>query len=337
MEKIKVYNSPDYNFIFNPNNGFFARWGKTKEDDPAFSPHGNEILDIEITDICKGPGGVPCPFCYKSNNPKNTNNMTLDMFKDVMAKMPKTLTQIAIGADAQATANPDIWKMMEHSRSLGIVPNITVADISDDTADKLSSLCGAVAVSRYVNKNYCYDSIKKLVDRGMKQINIHIMISEETYDQIFETFYDYIDGEERLNGLNAIVLLSLKTKGRGESFTPLSQKKFSKLVNFAMENNIPIGFDSCSCHKFLESIKERGDYKHLEMMSEPCESTCFSAYVNCKGDFFPCSFAEGEGEWKTGIHVPDCEDYKGFWNQSKTENFRKILLGNGRHCPLFEV
>jgi hypothetical protein len=38
--------------------------------------------------------------CYKSNNP-NGHNMTLDTFKNVIDKMPDTLTQIALGADAQ--------------------------------------------------------------------------------------------------------------------------------------------------------------------------------------------------------------------------------------------
>lgn len=335
---IKNYTSPNYNFVFNKETGFFARWGKDKKDDPAFSPYGNEILDIEITDICKGPGGNPCPFCYKSNKPTNTSNMSLQMFKDVMDKMPDTLTQIAIGADAQGTSNPEMWDMMEYTRRLGIVPNITVADIDDDVADKLVHYCGAVAVSRYEDKNYCYNSIKKLTDRGMKQVNIHIMISEETLDQVYETMNDFINGEERLKGLNAIVLLSLKKKGRGVGFTPLAQEKFKELVDFAMKNCVPIGFDSCSCHKFLDSVKKRDNYKELEMLSEPCESTCFSAYVNTKGDFFPCSFTEGEGVWKNGIHVPDCNSFKhDVWMNKKTKIFRNGLLENKRMCPVFEV
>jgi len=335
---MKVFSSPDYNFIFNTETGFFARWGKNKMDDPIFSPYGNEILDIEITDICKGPGSIPCPFCYKANTPNNKSNMSFEMFKTILDKMPKTLTQIAIGADAQCTSNPDVWKMMEYTRSLGIVPNITVADIDDNTALLIKKYCGAVAVSRYYNKNYCYNSIERLTKIGMKQVNIHIMISEETLDQVYETFNDYINKAPRLNGLNAIVLLSLKKKGRGKGFTPLSQDKFNNVIDFALDNNIPIGFDSCSCNKFLSSVKGHKDYELFKTISEPCESTCFSAYVNSKGDYFPCSFAEGQDEWVDGLNVVDCKNFvSDIWNNEKSVAFRNNLIKNDRNCPIFEV
>ena len=49
---IKRFKSPNYNFVFNMEDGFFARWGKNKEDDPEYSEFGNEILDIEVSTIC---------------------------------------------------------------------------------------------------------------------------------------------------------------------------------------------------------------------------------------------------------------------------------------------
>ena len=51
-ENLKILKGADYNYIFNLDNGFFARWGKTKEDDPQFSPIGPELLDIEVSTIC---------------------------------------------------------------------------------------------------------------------------------------------------------------------------------------------------------------------------------------------------------------------------------------------
>ena len=210
---VKVCSGEDYNFVFDKRNGFLARWGRTYEGDPDFSPIGGEILDIEITTICHGIKGKLCPFCYKSNTP-NGINMSFDTFKTIMDKMPKTLTQVAFGADSQATSNPDLWKMAEYCRQKGVTPNITVADVSDEVADKLASVMGAVSVSRYADKNVCYDSVKRLTDREMKQINMHFMISDETYDACMETLNDMIT-DPRLTELNAIVLLSLKKKGRG--------------------------------------------------------------------------------------------------------------------------
>jgi hypothetical protein len=62
------------------------------------------------------------------------------MFKKVFDKLPKNLTQIAFGADASATANPDLFRMMEYCRENGVVPNITVADINPDSIRLLKKL-----------------------------------------------------------------------------------------------------------------------------------------------------------------------------------------------------
>lgn len=336
---MKWIESPDYNYSFDKTNGMFARWGKTINDDPDYSPVGPEILDIEVTTKCKGPGGKLCSFCYKANTPNGTN-MSLEDFKTILHKMPKTLTQCAFGADAQAESNPDLFSMMDYCRTNEynqIVPNITVADISNNTADRLVDVCGAVAVSRYADKDICYNSVSRLTSRGLKQTNIHIMISEETYEQALETIHDRIH-DERLKDLNAIVFLSLKQKGRGKGHTPLSQEKFNTLVEKAFELGVGIGFDSCSAPKFLESIKDREDAKKLEVMVEPCESSAFSAYINSEGDFYPCSFSEDEGDWANGISVVKCDDFmKDIWNAPRVTEFRDNLLKCKRNCPLFKV
>ena len=345
--KFKVCSSSDYNFVFNKKNGYFARWGQNKEDDPDYGP-SPEILDLEITTSCLGipslsePGKKtgkkkPCAFCYKSNNP-NGKNMSYETFVKVMEKMQKTsVTQVAFGADSEATQNPDLWRMMEHLRTLGIVPNITVANITDETADNLCKYCGAVAVSCYENKDICYNSVKKLTDRGMSQINIHYMICHESYDRALEVIDD-IKNDKRLAKLNAFVLLSLKQKGGGKGFTALSSEKFKKLVNFALENNVSIGFDSCSCHKFLNSVKDHKDYDRFKTYSEPCESSCFSAYISVDAKFYPCSFSDGEKDWEDGLDVIGCNSFvKDIWNHPKTVKFRNRLISNRRNCFLFKV
>jgi len=341
--------SDSYNYHFNKRNGFFARWGKNEKDDPAFSPVGGEILDIEITTICHGIRNretnkqILCPFCYKSNTP-NGKNMSFETFKKIIDKIPKTLMQVAFGSDSQATSNPDLWKMAEYCRSIGVVPNITVADISDETADKLSKVMGAVAVSRYNDKNVCYDSIKKLVDRKMTQINMHYMISENTYDACLETLKD-IKTDNRLKGLNAIVLLSLKKKGRGTGFTSLSPDKYAYIVNYCLENNINFGMDSCGAKKFLDAVKDNPRYEEFKIVAEPCESTNFSQYCSVDGEFFPCSFCEGTEGWEKGIDMTcDNFDYfKDLWYNERVVEFRNKLNYNcnnchkARECPIYQI
>lgn len=335
--RLKKMSSSNANYVFDTKTGFTVSWGKTVEEDPGVFP-APEILDIEATTKCTGG----CKFCYKSNS-LDGHNMSFETFKKIIDIFPKTLTQIAIGADATLKCNPDIWKMMEYARSLNIVPNITAADINDETADKLAKYCGAVSISRYDNKNICYDSIKRLTDRGMKQVNMHFMIAEETYDNALETLDD-IKNDPRLEKLNALVFLSLKKKGRAviNHYNCLSQEKFNKLVEKAREMNISIGFDTCSAKKALVAFNN--DPSIAKMVSH-CEATYQSSYVNVFGEYFPCSFMEDAGDWKQGLSILDCissEDFiKRIWNNVKTVEFRKNLLESVYHgcqsCPFYEI
>lgn len=339
----KVVISEDYNFIFDKRNGHFSRWGTDYKDDPNYSPIGGEILDIEITTICNGPDGkTVCPFCYKSNT-NNGLNMPFDTFKTIIDKMPKSLTQVAFGSDAMGTSNPDLFKMAEYCRSIGVVPNLTIANVSDEISDKLVSVMGAVAVSRYSDKNICYDSIKRLTDRGNNQINMHFCVFDESYDQCMETLID-IKRDPRLSKLNAIVLLSLKKKGRGTKYNTLSKDKYDTLVKYCLDNDINFGMDSCSAVKFLDSIKSHDDYEKFKVVVEPCESTNFSQYIDVNGRFYPCSFCEEIEGWEDGINVANCKDYlEDIWYNDRVVGFRNKLNNNcdnchkARECPIYTV
>ena len=332
---IKVHKSIDYNYMYRFVDGYFARWGATLEDDPQQAPFP-EILDIEVTTKCSGipdkTTGIltPCKFCYKSNG-EHGKNMSLSTFKEILMKFNCGLTQIAFGADATATNNPDLFDMMQFALDCEVTPNITVANISDDTAQRLSQVCGAVAVSRYDNKDVCYDSVKRLTDRGMKQVNIHMMISEETYDDTLETIYD-IQHDERLQGMKALVLLSLKNVGRGENFTVLSKDKFRTIIKKCHDSGVSFGMDSCSAPKFLDIIRDT-KYAKYEQFVEPCESTLFSSYIDVDGKFYPCSFASH----LNGIDVLEHEIFATVWNAKSTNNFRSMLLRNDRNCCLHSV
>lgn len=339
---VKTVVGNDYNYIFDKITGDFKRWGKTYEDDPSFSPIGGEILDIEITTICRGISGKLCPFCYKSNTP-NGKNMSFDTFKKIIDKMGKQLTQVAFGADSEATSNPDLWRMADYCRSVGVIPNLTVANVSDDVADKLVAVMGAVAVSRYSDKNVCYDSIKRLTDRGLKQVNMHFMICQESYESCLETLND-IKSDFRLSKLNAIVLLSLKKKGRGVGYNSLSQEKYSNLVKFCLDNKVNFGMDSCGAKKFLDAVKDHPNYENFKVVCEPCESTNFSQYIDVDAKYYPCSFCEGVKGWEDGIDTEKCEDFlSDIWYNGRVKEFRSKLNNNcnnchkARECPVYEV
>jgi radical SAM protein with 4Fe4S-binding SPASM domain len=333
--------SKEYNFIFNKQNGFFVRWGDTKESDGNPLYGLPEIADIEIDTRCYGINYgtstekkyVPCSFCYKSNT-QHGKYMTLETFKLLFHKLPATITQIAFGIgniqnDELGMGNPDMWNIFDFCILNGVVPNVTVngEGITDDIADKLVSKCGAVAVSCY-DKEKTYNTIKKLTDKGLKQVNIHYMISEQTFDKAFEIMSD-IKTDDRLKNLNALVFLSLKPKGRSikNHFIQLTQEKFKVIVDYALDNNIPFGMDSCSAMKFIKAIEERPNAKELEIYVDSCESTIYSLYIDVNGDFYPCSFAEKTKGWENGISILNCNDFmKDIWYNERTMKFRENSL-----------
>ena len=335
---LKKVRSDNYNYDFDTDNGFFARWGATPKDDPCIAP-APEILDIEVSTICHGIG-TPCKFCYKSNTGVG-ENMTFDTFKKIFDNMPSHLTQIAFGI-GDIDSNPDLFKMFDYARNSGrtVIPNVTTNGwkLTDELAGKLKQYCGAVAVSRYNPKDVCYDAVKKLTDLGMKQINIHQLVSKETLDNCMETIAD-MKTDPRLAKMNAVVFLTLKPKGERNTYSIVSDDDYAKLIDTCLKNKINFGFDSCSANRFLKTAnKMEGLAGKFDSVAEPCESTLFSSYINVEGKFFPCSFAEGEGEWKEGLDAVNCKDFlTEIWNHPKTLKFRSDLLMCGRNCPLFKI
>ena len=342
-ETYKILSSAEANYFFNKKTGFMTSWGKTIDEDVKVFP-APTLLDIEVTTKCSGVNGKVCPFCYKANTPDG-ENMSFETYKTILDKFPNVLTQVAFGADSTLTSNPDLWRMMEYTRSKGIVPNITAAQISEAVADQLAKYCGAVAISRYDDADACYDSVYKLTSRGMRQVNIHLMISQETLEVATRTLQD-CRTDERLKNLNAVVFLSLKKKGRGIGHQSLTQEQFNSLVDLALKNNVKIGFDSCSSVKVFSCFENKPEMQFVEQSIIPCEATLESSYCDVKGQFFPCSFIEGTEGWETGIDVVSCKDFiDEVWNNPRVEEFRNALLATTvsnstcscRSCPYYEV
>jgi len=333
---VKILKSNFYNYLFNKNNGTFIRWGRNKNDDPEFSPFGPEILDIEVSNICS----KACSWCYKSNTAKGTY-MTFTTFKKMFDKFPKMLTQIAFGI-GDIDGNPDLYKIMKYCRDNKVIPNITINGerMTDYHYDKLVELCGAVAVSHYDDKT-CFNAVQELTKRGLKQVNIHKLLANETYEDCFKLI-DKTKTDERLKSLNAIVFLWLKPKGLRNHFTQLSSlKQYKKLVDYAFDENARIGFDSCSAANFIKVIKDKDNFAEIEPMVEPCESSAFSFYINSDGIGFPCSFTEGE-QYK-GIDTVNCKNFiEDVWFGKEVTVFRDKLLSNKdcngcRKCQAFDL
>lgn len=271
-----------YHFRFRKSSGYTMKWGRTKKEDPTHCPWGNEIADIEITTSCfgiqKNGKRQPCDFCYKSNCAQGTY-MDFDTFKKIFDKMnaPKTMTQIAFGVDAQCKTNPDVWKIMDYCNENNVTPNVTVADIDEETARNIVSRCGACAVSAYErNKDCCYDSIKLLTDEAKRQgkvyfqVNMHLLVSYETENFVFEVLNDRLH-DKRLTDMGAVVLLSLKRKGRGVAFGKMDNGTYQKVIDFLQDHHISYGSDSCGANRLVDCLK---NYHKPEKYIEEAMSMC---------------------------------------------------------------
>lgn len=345
--QFKLFRSDNYNFDFTKDTGKFTRWGKTKEDNPVYSPYGPEILDIEVSTICNGIEGRPCSHCYKSNTGKG-ENMSLDTFTKILDKMPETLTQVAFGI-GDLSANPDLFNMFAYCRNNAhnqVVPNLTIngAGLTTVEAEKLSCMCGAVAVSRYPeNVDVCYDAVEKLTNARLGQTNIHALLSKETFMDCMKAIED-AQTDPRLKKLNAVVFLALKPKGKRNKYRKVTYELFKLLFEYAKAAGVRVGFDSCSAPFFLKAEEDSSSFEESKELAECCESDLFSSYINVHGRYFHCSFTEGEDTWE-GIDVLEVNDFLlDVWFSDEATKFRGNLVDQEhsiaddcRLCPIFDL
>ena len=351
----KYITSPDYNLVFDKQTGFTARWGRTKDDDPQYSPFGPEILDLEISSAAEndteannplhittnhGCHGLGCrQFCYKKNRPNKSVHMSLDTFKNIMDRMPKSLCSIAFGVLSPIEQHPEVWDIFEECRKRDVVPCVTInQEIDIEVSNNLSMLCGAVAVSvNPYNKEQAYNTIGKLsISCGMKQVNIHIVLSNDSVEFIKEVVDD-IKSDERLSKLNAMVMLSFKDKANTHCMEPISSSYYREVIDYCMDAEINFGFDSCSAKAYLEAIKDHPDRERLANYVEPCESMMFSAYIDVNAKLYACSFLENRGMWLDGIDVLEYNNFMDVWNCTKVQEWRKVLLKTERGCPEYRI
>lgn len=249
-----------YHCYFNKLTGFNLRFGKELEDDPPYCELGPEILDLEISVNGCVPvkGSENCRYCYKCNTNAPATNMSFETFKKIIDSFPKNLSQIAFGITGLQT-NPDLSKMFEYCRNIGIIPNLTTVgvDMNESMKDLLCKYCGAVAVSCYSGaKELCYKTIRDLKQHAYNKyhrnmhINMHILLSKDNESHLMDVLHDIADN--KVEGLKSVVLLRIKPCGRAKTMDcKISSKMYENVVKYCLDNNISFGFDSCSAVKVI--------------------------------------------------------------------------------------
>lgn len=331
-----------YNCFFCKATGFNLRFGKELEDDPPYCELGPEILDMEISVNGCVPvsGSKNCRYCYKNNTTAPATNMSYDTFMKIVRSFPRHLCQIALGITG-LTTNPDLEKIIIGCREEGIIPNLTTvgADMTDHIKDILVKYCGAVAVSCYTGATeLCYKTIKDLYDYGMKayhrkmHVNMHLVLSKDNLNHVKSVLQDIADG--KVEGLRSVVLLRIKPKGRASKMDcTIPHSIYKELVTFCLDKNISFGFDSCSAVPVSKILTEIGK-PELVSCCEACESSKLSSYINVRGDYWSCSFAE-DTDFIKPINVLEYDSAIDWWNSDEVKRIRFMPCRGS--CPIYNL
>lgn len=342
--KLTFCEDHSYNCFFSKTTGLNIRFGKEVEEDVDYCELGPEILDLEISvnGCVPVPGSTNCKYCYKNNTNAKPTNMSFETFKKIVDSFPINLSQIAFGITGLKT-NPDLSKIFSYCREIGIIPNVTTvgADMDDDILDVLCEKCGAVAVSCYTGaKELCYKTIKMIHDRAKEKfnrdmhVNMHIVVSKSNMDHLKDVLKDIAD--KKVNGLKSVVLLRIKPKGRAEKMDcTVPYSIYEELVKYCIDNSISFGFDSCSATPVMEVLKAMGK-PELCASCEPCESSKLSSYINVKGEYWSCSFAENTSFIKP-INVLDYSSTIDWWNSNEVKKVRFCQNPACKSCPIYNL
>jgi len=301
------------------------------------------------------------------------------MFKQILDIMPKTLMQIAFGITDNG-ANKYMYDMFRYCRDKDVVPNYTShgLDVTKQDAHLTAKLCGVVGVSvtpdlqndklndklhkgRLETK---YDAVARLKDSGMQHINLHYVVSNETVPYI-PNLIESVRHDPRLQGIDAILFLAYKPKGRNEGYSPIQNISIIRdIITECFSQNVKIGMDSCSAPMFLKSIEDHTNKKLIMSMVEPCEAGLFNAYIDVVGALHPCSMIPGTNKeiWNTGIPLhtyiaqgkirTHADFIANVWRHERLHEWRRLLIhssdtescksecafhGVCRSCPIFDI
>lgn len=341
--KYTVNDDESYRCFFSKETGLNIRCGKTIGEDPKYCGLGNEILDLEISQngCVPVPESTNCRYCYKNNTNAPATNMSFETFKAIVDRFPKNLSQIAFGITGLQT-NPDLERMFQYCREIGIVPNVTTvgADMDEHMLNVLAKECGAIAVSCYAGaKELCYKTISDIYNKGNElgriiHVNMHIVVSKDNLPHVWDVLKDV--SENKVYGLNAIVFLRIKPKGRASKMDcKIPLEIYDELVTYCLENKIRFGFDSCSATPVMKVLKQKG-MENLCENCEKCESGLLSGYINVKGEYWNCSFAEGTSFIKP-INVLDYESVIDWWNGPELQRVRNYPNPACNSCPIYDL
>ena len=165
-------------------------------------------------------------------------------------------------------------------------------------------------------------------------VNMHIVVSKDNMPHVEDVLKDIADG--KVEGLRSVVLLRIKPCGRAKNMDCIvTEDMYTKLVTFCLDHKISFGFDSCSATPVMEVLKKLGKGE-LCSCCEPCESSKLSSYINVKGEYWSCSFAE-RTDFISPINVLDYKSATEWWNSEEVLKVRYCKNPACKSCPIYNL
>lgn len=332
---IRQYPEQQYYTFFNQKTGAFARVENYGCEEPFWSWHGPELLDISITNWCDRE----CPVCYRNSN-QNGENMLVSDYEIVMQQASQMhVSQVALGG-GNPNQHPDFCKIIKLTRGkYDIVPSYTTngRGLTDRILKESKKYCGAVAVSAYPPYEEMKEAVERLYQYGIRT-NIHFVLERNSV----ETAIGWLENPPGyFDMLNAIVFLNYKPVGRGNDCS-LLLKHSDKLERFftlatCHEHKFKIGFDSCMASGLATFTNVSS------IFFDGCESGRFSMFISEDMRMYPCSFMAAD---YTGIKITENNILEEWRNSLLFRQTRNRIASNGyeqcKHesvclggCPLF--
>jgi MoaA/NifB/PqqE/SkfB family radical SAM enzyme len=287
--KPRVYDHGDFQSFWDPSTGLFVRGDRPDGTPPEWSPAGPELADIHITDYCP----MTCDYCYRESNPAKSTHMPVEVFRDILKAMRKTVCQIAIGGGSPQH-HPQFIEILQTAHDLGVVPSYTTngLDLTPEILEASAECCGAVAVSMHGGP--CHSRVTSAISRLQKwgiPTGVHAILTEA--DIIFWTDMLILAnrgiGMFARDDLYSCIFLMHKPIGRASwDQHPTREQK----INFMRalkdyKGKVDVGIDSCASSSFISSFP----LEELPVESlGPCDSGCFSIFIDEHLMVSPCSF-----------------------------------------------
>ncbi|MFZ0931744.1 MAG: radical SAM protein [Syntrophobacteraceae bacterium] len=312
------YPDEHYLTLFNPETGFFVRVEEPGHDEPFWSAHGPEMLDISITGWCSRK----CETCYRVAGPTG-RHMALPDYENLICQASQLgVMQVALGG-GNPNEHPDFSEILKLTRrDYGIVPNYTTngRGLSPEILGSSAEHCGAVAVSAYEPYFFTANAVRKLRDYGIRT-NLHFILDARSVETALSWLYD---PPEFLSQINAIVFLNYKPVGRGARKERLlgNSNLYRDFIKAATTSskNFKVGFDSCMVSALVTASKVN------PVWFDACEAARFSMFVSEDLQMYPCSFME---TIQAGVSLTNMNMLDAWQNAQSFQAIRRLLRDPG--------